>query len=484
MNSKAKSYKNTVLIALSSISNIFLSIIRNKVMAFYLGPTGIGLFGILSDFYSSIFSIGSLGISNSGVQAISEASTVSLSRVRTVYNSFNFFFSILGLIIILLVLLFAPSLSYFLIGDESLSLYLRIASLSIIFKLRSSVQSVLITGMQKINLLVRGTVLQGIFTTLSGIILVILFKEKSIPFLVLSIAVSSYIVTTVLSKQVKSELPFNLSRITIKEMSPILILGISTLWSGFLESIVSIINKSWITKAFGKEYLGFYQVAVSLTSTYIGFITASIVTDYYPRLVNTIKTNSEEVNAFVNQQINISITLIMPILMVMLVFSKFILAILFSSKFLAANDLLNYTISGTLILVVAWPIAYVFLANRATRIYILSESIGNISMLILSFVAVKVLHDFSYIGIAYLIHYVIYLLFISYLFITYFNGNFSKSNIILFSSNVLIITSIIFVKSLQNDLITYIIGSLLITIYFYFSRKEYSYIIKTILKRI
>ena len=72
-------------------------------------------------------------------------------------------------------------------------------------------------------------------------------------------------------------------------------------------------------------------------------------------------------NDYVNQQIGISMALIMPLLFIMLTFSKLFLLVLFSAKFLPAYALISYTVAGTFIQVVAWPIAYVFLHTGRRR---------------------------------------------------------------------------------------------------------------------
>lgn len=479
---KARSYRNTALIGISSIINILLSVVRNKIFAVFLGPVGIGQFGILNDFFNSITSIGSLGINNSGVQAVSQATTESDSKVRKIYDTLIRLYTQISLILLALVLVFAEPISKVLSGTTDYALFLRIASIVLVFRFRSVIQNILITGMKRVGLLAKGTVYQGLVTTAIGLVLVYFLRNNAVPYLVLSLGIITWAISHLQSRALYKSLPPFAGYLTLKDLSPVMILGVSSLWASVMESLVTLAGKSWINHYFGASYLGYYQVAVGFTTTYIGFITSSIITDYYPRLVGKVSEGKDAVNQYVNQQIGISMALIMPLLFIMLTFSKLFLKLLFSPEFLAANPLLNYTVAGTFIQVVAWPIAFVFLAHRATKTYIFTETVGNGSMLVLSFFAVRS-GIFPMMGLAYVLHYIVYLLVITFLFYRRFSGIITKENIGVFLFNAVIIATIIVSKGFLSDLATYAVGSVLILFYFYRSRKEYAFMFRTVFRK-
>jgi PST family polysaccharide transporter len=482
MSDKAKSYRNTALIAISSVINILFSVIKNKFLAVWLGPAGLGKFSILNDFISFVSSMTSMGVSNSGVQAISQASTQSNSKVRTVYNSLIRFFTIISVIVTIAIIVFAKQISTLLVHNDSLIWFLRVAAIVVVIKIRSQVQSALITGMQRVGLLAKANIYNGIIVTIVSIALVWILRDESIPYLVITIALVSWAISYTQTRKVLAELPNTKNRISKADIKPILLLGVATLWASLLENVVNLVAKSSITKQFQEDHLGYYQVAIGITFQYIGFITSSITSDYYPRLVATVSKGSDEVAKFVNQQIGISISLIMPLLLTMLTFSKLFITLLFSKKFLPSNDLISYSVAGTLLLVVCWPIAYVFLAHRATKTYLLSEFVGNSSHLILILIAIG-LNNFPFLGLAYVLHYIIYLLLIVYLFYINFDGYITKDNIKLFIINLLLVGLIIIGKKLLPETISYIIGSVLILVYLYLSRKEYIYMFNSIVKK-
>jgi O-antigen/teichoic acid export membrane protein len=483
MNEKEKSYRNTVLIALSTVVNIFFSILKNKVLAVWLGPASLGKFSILSDLTNFASSMTTLGVNNSGVQALSRASSENdEAKVIHIYNGLMRFFSTLAVIVCIGIIISASFLSELMVHNNSLTLFIRIAAITVVIKVVGNIQNALIAAMQRIGLLAKANIYSGAIITVISILLAVLLRENSIPYLVITVAFVFWVISYIQVKKVLTQLPAIKTRIAFTQIKPILILGVATIWASFLESIVSLVSKSSITKTFGENYLGYYQVAIGFTFQYISFITTAITTDYYPRLTATVIKGNKEVADFVNQQIGISMSLIMPLLLIMLTFSKFFLKLLFSEAFLPSDDLISYSIPGTLLLVVCWPIAYVFLAHRATKTYIFTEFTGNSSHLILILIAVSI-SNFSYLGIAYILHYIIYMLLIIYLFYKKYEGYISMRNVYSFLINCCIIALVIVFKKTLTVNLAYTAGIFLVLLYLFIVRKDYIEMFKVILKR-
>jgi PST family polysaccharide transporter len=267
-----------------------------------------------------------------------------------------------------------------------------------------------------------------------------------------------------------------------KDLKMFLYLGVTTLYASLLENIVNIIAKSSILKGFGMDYLGYYQVSIGITLVYVGFITGSISNDYYPRLIDKVKDGIVTTNSFVNNQISISMHLIMPLLLIFLAYGSYFIEILFSSDFLPAEELMSYSIAGTLFRVISWPIVYVFLAHKNKKIYFYSEFIGNFSHLLLIILAVY-LHSFEWLGIAYLIHYIIYIVFVIAVYFNHFNGEIESSNVIFFLINIsvifLLVLGKLFVKSYA-----FTVAPILILFMLYMGRKEYEFILQSIVAKV
>jgi O-antigen/teichoic acid export membrane protein len=477
MSSKEKIFKNTALIASSSFINMAIGIVRNKVFAIYLGAVGMGQFGVVNDLITSVFNFTSLGLSNSGVQAISTARPKGEQAVAIVYNSLMRVTLITGFISTVLLAVFSGFASQKITGDQSYTWIIRIAAISVLLKAISGLQGTLINGMQRIKLLAKSYIYQGLVSSGIAIILAILLGTQSIPYIIIAIAAGSWFVTLIQSQTIQKELPRTREILPIKQVYPIIILGLTTMWGSTLNAIVMLITKSSISHKFGKADVGYFQAALGLTSTYIGFITSAISKDFYPRLSAMVHEGKERVNAVVNEQIGISISLIMPFLLTFLIFSEFFLSLLYSKEFIASNILLLFTIAATFIRVISWPIAFVFLAHRASKIYFLTETLGNLALLAFNLLAIY-LGKFSLIGPAYLAHYICYLAVVTFFYYRFYNGKITGDNGKIILVNSVFISLVVCLKLLAPKTVVYLVGVPVLLAYLYFSRKE----IKTLLR--
>src|SRR3982751_3017493 len=66
--------KSTALVGVASVVNILAGIVRTKTNALFLGPAGVGLMGLYSSVLALTQSLAGMGIQNSGVRQIAEAS--------------------------------------------------------------------------------------------------------------------------------------------------------------------------------------------------------------------------------------------------------------------------------------------------------------------------------------------------------------------------------------------------------------------------
>lgn len=422
---KKKSAKNTSILAVASVLNIGSSIVKNKVLAILIGPAGLGIISTLTEFINIASTLGSVGIANSGVQSFSNSFSVKDEQLFSNYKRLNKFYLVVALFIIVAVLFLSNSISEYLFKSSEYGVMIALVSIGIGFKIQTFLQNSWITAIQKIQALAKASLYNGSITAFVSIVIAYYYSDKEwlIPTLVVLIPLVSWVVSTIQHRRFFKESNFSFEQASRPEIRPILKFGLSTLTTGVLQQSVAIITKTQIIAHFGLEYLGYYQVALGLMFQYMTFISTSISTDYYPRLVAKVAQKDSSFIPFVNQQIGLFANLLFPILLLMIQFAPFVVEVLYSAEFLNAVSLLEYGILGSLFLVICWPIAYVILAHRDSKIYILTESIGNITHLVLILISIR-LDSFIGLGIAYVGHYVIYLALISFLFLTKYKGHF------------------------------------------------------------
>lgn len=173
--------KSSALIGGSSVLNIITRVIRSKVIAVILGPSGVGLLGL----YNSISDIGKMvagmGTNTSGVREIADAiasgDTIRVGRVVTALRRIAICLGIAGAV---LLVMFSVPVSIQTFGDADHIPGVVLLSLAVFFGVVSGGQSALVQGARRIGDLARIGVWGAFFGAASSVILICIFRERGI----------------------------------------------------------------------------------------------------------------------------------------------------------------------------------------------------------------------------------------------------------------------------------------------------------------
>jgi len=162
-----------------------------------------------------------------------------------------------------------------------------------------------------------------------------------------------------------------------KEM---LIMGFMISLSGIITLIVSFLVRVFIGNYGNIEDIGLYNAGFAIVNSYVGMIFTAMATDYYPKL-SAIANDNIKANETINQQAEIAVLILSPIILVFIVFIKWIVILLYSNAFVAVNGMILFAASGMIFKAISWAVAFLFLAKSSSRLFFWNELISNIYML-------------------------------------------------------------------------------------------------------
>ena len=193
-------------------------------------------------------------------------------------------------------------------------------------------------------------------------------------------------------------------------------------------------------------------------------------TDYYPRL-SAVASDNIQCKIVINQQAEIAILILAPVILVFLVFSNWAVLILYSAKFSPINDMILWAALGMFFKAASWSIGFVFLAKGASKVFFWSELISNIYTLLFNIIGYYYF-GLTGLGLSFLLGYFILLIQVFFIAkIKYefgFDKEFQKIFILQFS---LALFSFLAVKFLKQPY-PYVIGVVLIVLSAFYSLKE------------
>jgi O-antigen/teichoic acid export membrane protein len=182
---------------------------------------------------------------------------------------------------------------------------------------------------------------------------------------------------------------------------------------GFFLSLSSLITlaASYVVRVFvshkgGVEQVGLYNAGFAIINTYVGMVFAAMVTDYFPRLSGIVQ-DASKAKAVINQQAEVALLILAPILTVFLIFIKWIVLILYSSRFLPVDSMIHWAALGIFFKAASWPIAYLIIAKGDSKLFFYSELTVNIYTLGLNILGYQ-LKGLEGLGISFFVGYLLY----------------------------------------------------------------------------
>jgi enterobacterial common antigen flippase len=376
--------KSSSIIGGSSVITIILGIIRTKVLAVLLGPTGVGLIGIYTSITTSVGMLAGMGIANSGTRQIAEAlgtgDGIKIARSITALRRLAAALAIPGA---LLLLVAAKPISRLTFGDVSHVGALAILSFTILLATIASGQSAVVQGMRRIGDLAKINILGTFWGTALCIPIVYFFREDGIVPLLLTLSLITTLTSWWYARRIEV-LKVKMNWIDLKnEARAFLGLGLAFVVSGLMSTAGAYLIRVIIVRQLGIEAAGQYQAAWALSGVYVGFILGAMGADFYPRLT-AVANDSVACNRLANEQAEVALLLAVPGIIATIVFAPVVISVFYSGKFGPAIDLIRWQMLGVVLKVAAWPIGFILLAKGDGKRFMLTEALTNLMSLLAS----------------------------------------------------------------------------------------------------
>jgi enterobacterial common antigen flippase len=365
--------KSTVLIGGSSIVNITLGMVRTKVMALLLGPAGVGLWGLYGAIADLTGSLAGLGISSSGVRQIAEAvGSGNRERVARTVSVLRRTSMLLGVVAALLLAIFSAQISMVTFGTDAHAVAVGLLAIAVFLRLVASGQLALIQGMRRVADLARAGVWAGLFGTAISVAAVYLWLEDGLVPSLIGIAGGTIVTSWWYSRRIPTAAPSMSTSEAWQEAAALLKLGFAFLASAFMTMGVAYAVRITVLHVVGFEAAGLYQAAWTLGGLYVGFILQAMGADFYPRLTAVGGDNIES-NRLVNEQAQMGLLLAGPGVVATLTFAQAVVALLYSTSFAPAADLLRWICLGMMLRIISWPMGFIILARAEQKLFFVTE---------------------------------------------------------------------------------------------------------------
>lgn len=463
--------KTTSLFGGVQIFRILISIVNSKFVALLLGPTGMGISGLLSSTTGLIGAATNLGLGTSAVRDVSKSyasgDRYHFNRTISIFRRLVWGTGLLGLLVCLVL---SPLWSNLTFGNSEYTWAFALLSITFLLGQISSGQGVVLQGTRNFKMMAKSGIIGSILGLFTGIPLYyFLGYDGIVPAMLLS-SVTGLMLTTYFAKKVKTEKVELSAKEVLKEGKTMLNLGFFIAVQGFLNILCAYLVRIYIGRIGSIADVGLYNSGFSIINTYVGMVFAAMATEYYPRLSTYIDDDIKFSNA-VNQQMELSFLLLSPLIAAFLVLGELAIVILYSTKFLGATLMIAFGVFGVFLKAPGWCLGFTFLAKGDSKVFFINELCAEIYSLLLN-ISFYYLWGLNGLGASFIINYLLYCTQVTIVSHVRYNYQIDLAVLRFFAPQFFISLLILIIVIFMPSIFKYSLGTILVILSAYLSYRE------------
>ena len=369
---------STAIFGSAQILNIFVNIIRGKLVAYILHSAGMGIASIFTSAANTIQQFALMGLNMSAVPSISQANNdadpqVLAFTIRLV-RRIVLLASLLGLIVTVVL---SPVLAHTSFNDQSYIPYFILLSLSVFFNMMGTGEMAVMQGLRRYKLLAFCSVVPPLCGLLLSVPIYFIWGIKGIVPAMIVVNLIYFVVIRMLSYRNKQSAPQE--RISMKTMwtqgRGIIKFGAIMTFGSLLGTLTTYALIAFISNVGSIEDVGFYQASNVITSQYTGLVFTAMATDYYPHLSSLVKTNMREAFRVINQQTEIIMLIIAPLASILILTAPLAIRILLTEEFLSIERMICFIGLASVFKALCFPRDYIIFAKGDNQIIFWVETV-------------------------------------------------------------------------------------------------------------
>ncbi|XZE20397.1 O-antigen translocase [Pirellulaceae bacterium SH449] len=383
--------KSSSIIGGAQVINMVIGLIRTKMVAVLIGPTGIGLLAIYQSITTLASTIAGLGINTSGVREVArfdacgDAENVA-KTVRTL-RRVCWFTGISGM---LLLAALSPWISQISFGSRDHAWAISLLGFTILFGNITAGQGAIIQGTRRIGDIAKISIWSAFIGTIVSIGFYWNMGLNGIVPALTALSIASLFISTYYARQIKIVDTIPKWSETLCQSRHLVRFGIAMVINGIMITGVAYVTRLMIIQEFNFVGVGIYSAAFSLSGLFVQFVLSAMGADFYPRLTAAPNDHPRMVK-LINEQTEVGLLLVFPGLLAILVFAPLLVQVLYTSEFGEAARLLQWFVIGCFGRVLSWPLGFGLLAKGQSALYIVTEVLFNLLHISLIWIGLKTL---------------------------------------------------------------------------------------------
>ena len=362
--------------------NIVLGLVRTKLIALLLGPSGMGLASLFNTTVGFVSQATNLGVSFSAVRHLSSLYDVgdeaALAHFVKVVRGWSLLTALLGMLVCVMI---GPLLSQTTFAWGNHTLHFMLLAPAVGMLAITGGETAILKAMRALGALASVQVLAVVAALVISIPIYYFFGESGIVPVIVLMALATMLLTVRHSYRL---VPLQLSgaKGMLGEGMEMVRLGVAFTLAGIVGSGAEMFVRSYLNVMGDLEVLGLYNAGYMLTITYAGMVFSAMETDYYPRL-SAVNHDVAATNLTVNRQMEVSLLIVAPMLTALIALLPILIPYLFTSEFVPVVPMAQVAALAMFFKVLTMPVAYITLARGYSMTYLMLEAAYYVAFVLL-----------------------------------------------------------------------------------------------------
>jgi PST family polysaccharide transporter len=363
----ARILRSSALMGGAQVATLGAGFLRTKVIALVLGPAGVGLAGLFNTYSGSISAFSGWGLGTSGVRLVAGATAEEKPKTQAAVRRMGWLLSLIGLA--LSVLLFWPA-TWLTFGANDYVLEMAIVALAVPCLIASGTWSALLQADGRVESVAKVQIAGALVGTVLGLPLVYLYGTIGVA---LGILLAAVMPSALLWRAARVHcVPQAQECVERQHLDTLVKIGGALMVVGWASQLSTYVVRMAIVRIEGIEAAGLYQAAFAIAGSLPGFVFAAMGADFFPRVAST-KSEEDALKA-TEKQIIIGVILASPLIGIILLFDREILALLFTKSFESAALPMMWLTWGIFVRLLAWPLGFWMIAKSRPMVVMTVEA--------------------------------------------------------------------------------------------------------------
>lgn len=370
--------------AIATVVKLASGLVVNKIIAVYIGPSGIALIGQFQNFLSVVTTLGN-GAINSGVtKYVAEYNEIA-PRKRDLYISAAIKITLFVSVVLGVILIVGSKLiSNMLFQQVEFHIVFKILGVTLWMTSLNTILISIINGLKKIKLYIIVNILGSLLSLVFTVLLTLKYELwGALLTIILVQALLLFVSIPIMLKKV--HIQFQWQKIVSNDYyKKLFSFSAMAIVSVVCVSVTQIAIRNHLINEFSLQEAGYWQSMWMISSMYLMIITTALSTYYLPKLSELKNKNG------IKKEIIAGYKVIIPFVILsasIIYFSRdYIIALLFTNDFYSMRDLFFYQLLGDFFKMCSWVLAYLMLAKKMTKLFIFTEIVSSLLFYVLTVV--------------------------------------------------------------------------------------------------